>query len=243
VKDIEHDNSTIFIASEFFEQIKSQLLASSSIAYERVKAVPVRLLKSMALENDIDAIGLTILNTIRNSLEATSVNYHLDAGTLLGLFRDGALIPWDDDLDIAVNAADLEQVIELMPSILERLQAATQEKWQATTHKSNHAFGNVNKGAIRSFKLHAVNGKNVPSLDLFVKYVKNDHSDYCLASRGIRMPARFMLSTWELEIAGQTWRVPKDTEGYLAIHYGKNWQVPNPDWCLQDLDNAKVFDV
>ena len=40
-------------------------------------------------------------------LNAAGVSYFLDAGALLGLVRDGDLIPWDRDLDLLIPATEL----------------------------------------------------------------------------------------------------------------------------------------
>jgi hypothetical protein len=243
VKDIEHDDAMIFIASEFFEQIKSQLMDSSSIAESQVKAVPARYLKAMSFGDGNNVKELEILKAICNCLELSGVNYHVDAGSLLGLYRDGRLISWDDDLDIAINASDLEITVRILPNIIQRLAIVTDTKWHATEHFTTVAFGNIQEGEVRSFKLNAVNAGGMPSTDLFIKYVDQNYSDYCLASRGVRMPARFMNDTKLFQAAGHNWRVPTETEAYLACHYGKNWRTPNPNWSLQDLDNTKIFDV
>lgn len=55
------------------------------------------------------------VETIR-LLNANQVKYWVCHGTLLGLTRDGALIPWDHDIDIAAWPEDLpkQSLIELM---------------------------------------------------------------------------------------------------------------------------------
>ena len=130
-----------------------------------------------------------------------------------------------------------------MSQLLDALEEQTASQWFATIHVSEHSFGNVPKGSPRSFKLHTQNGVKIPAIDIFIKYLDERYSDYCLASRGIRMPAKFMNNTKLLDLAGQPWRVPVDTSEYLACHYGESWQTPNPNWSLQDLDNTKIFEV
>ncbi len=41
------------------------------------------------------------------------VEWWLDAGSLLGAWREGALIPWDDDVDVAIRQRDHERVLAL----------------------------------------------------------------------------------------------------------------------------------
>jgi len=51
--------------------------------------------------NDVKLHNL--MKKVHGILEANSVDYFLDYGTLLGAFRDGSFIPWDYDLDIGIQ--------------------------------------------------------------------------------------------------------------------------------------------
>lgn len=61
---------------------------------------------------------LDILLAIDDVCRRHSITYWLDAGTLLGAVRHGGFIPWDDDVDIAMPAADLKRFVELAPTEL-----------------------------------------------------------------------------------------------------------------------------
>jgi len=60
---------------------------------------------------------LELIDHVHAVLDRHGVLHWLEFGTLLGAVRDGTLIPWDDDADIGVLAADAPSVIALRREI------------------------------------------------------------------------------------------------------------------------------
>ena len=64
--------------------------------------------------------------------------------------------------------------------------------------------------------------------------------DYCLASRGFRMPSSHFSHTPSHEFAGGVVYLPHAVETYLSNHYG-DWRTPKQDWSLSEIKSATVF--
>lgn len=61
---------------------------------------------------------LSILKVIDSICKKHNIKYWLDGGTLLGAMRHGGFIPWDDDIDIAMDLHDMKRFEELAPAEL-----------------------------------------------------------------------------------------------------------------------------
>ena len=230
----------VLIASEYSEQIVIQV-AQMGLKQE-IDVLASRYLKALDFSRpNIREQATQALLALCTALNKTDVRYYIDAGTLLGMVRDGGLIPWDDDLDIAIHADDLALLQLYLPHILADMKHSMGELYKVTTHISQSAFGAVQKGDVRSLKMTPVEVKsNMPMIDLFVKYIDGENMDYCLASRGIRMPAYHFNTYDELVFRQQIIKLPHQHKAYLSAHYG-DWQTPKPEWSLSDLDNSTLF--
>lgn len=237
------DWQQVFIASEFFEQIQRQLVQELGVNPERIQVLPTSVIKPLALgeSDEVKETAEQILLLICQHLAKQDIPYYVDAGTLLGLYRDGQLIPWDDDLDLAVASEHVSGVNAVLQHCLPMLESLTGTPWAVTEHRAQRGFGAVPEGAIRGLKLHPQDSElKLPMLDVFVKYIAGDTMDYVLSSRGISMPSCHILHTDELQFRGVTLAIPSDVEDYLTLHYG-DWRTPVKDWNLGMLQNASVF--
>jgi hypothetical protein len=230
----------VLIASEYSEKIMAQLQQME--LKQELEVLASRYLKAIDFSrSDIREKAMQALLTLCAILNKTDIRYYIDAGTLLGIVRDGDLIPWDDDLDIALHADDLGEFTVQIPHILEAMNEALDVQYSVNTYTSNSSFGAVVKGAVRALKMIPSDPlSGMPMIDIFVKYIDGDSMDYCLASRAIRMPSIHFESHDELIFRDQMLKLPNQHKAYLKKHYG-DWQTPKPDWSLSELDNSTLF--
>lgn len=234
---------TILIASEYFEQISHQLISDEGISPEVIQVLHANQIKSFHFgDNEQQRESAEkVLFALCKVLKHLKIKYHLDAGTLLGVYRDKALIPWDDDLDIAVTSLDVSLIKQYAQVIADALEKASGCRWGISELFADKEFGLVPKGQTRSFKLSPNNdNEDLPLIDLFVKYLDAEHMDYVIASRGFSMASRHMKNVDTIQFKQQTLHIPSDVEGYLTAHYG-DWQTPNPNWNLSEIKSATVF--
>lgn len=167
-------------------------------------------------------------------LDKHSITYHLEGGTLLGIVRDGDLLPWDKDTDISVMSADANR---LQP-VLNDLKA---EGWRITNRsfEQDEAFARQQDMRLIKVKdrfMKVLAGAN--TLDVFVKYIHEGHAYWIAASNVMRVSAHhyegFETVPWE----GRQVKVPVDYEGYLEAKFG-NWKVPQKEWHC-DMENTVV---
>lgn len=176
-------------------------------------------------KNHDDAMRL--LADVSEALEHAGIKYLVDAGTLLGIVRENRLLPWDNDLDLAVSRVEF-------PKFDGPIQALRDRGYRVRV--LNHTREDppmllrevrIVKVSVRRFYFF----RGV-QLDIFIKTKVGD--DYIWAE-GIRryarksVPARFHDELKQIDFAGRSYPVPADTDGYLTRRYG-DWRTPKKDW-------------
>lgn len=137
----------------------------------------------------------------KNLIEEVAIDYVIYFGTLLGARRNGALIPWDDDVDFVLYG-NLSKVSSLELLLKDSQFIKIRHEGDIVTYK---------KSEVR-FDLYIFNSKPM-------HYRCNDYI----------IPKKYLKSTDCIEMYGVDFSSPTNVDGVLEQLYGKNWKIPKKD--------------
>jgi hypothetical protein len=164
-----------------------------------------------------------LLDTV-DILDQAGIPYTLDAGTLLGIARDGDLIPWDNDIDLMLPAQSLPALRKVYGQIFRR-------GWKVSrTYRMGFASEAWRVGDPRVIKLRSWNpwlfGPGSTLLDITITYRCQDACWWEMAHKVCKVSAEHFDRHETLEYAGRRLRVPYRHKEYLTRLYGE-WRVPD----------------
>jgi hypothetical protein len=238
---IPHDG--LLIASEFFEAIQRTLVEQHGYPAVRIEIAPAWMIKPMSFGGDTPtrALARQLLIAVSGLLTAAGIRHHLEAGTLLGLVREGDLIAWDNDLDLAIAADDVPAAARALGAGLRSLPEDAQRGWTLSEQRAATPFGPIPVGAVRSLKLGpSADTAGCPALDVFPKYAQDGTSWWMLASRGMTAPATHLAQLGTVAFHGAVLPIPSRAEDYLTAMYG-DWRTPKRDWHFGMYHNTTTF--
>ena len=144
------------------------------------------------------------LMEITNLLDSLNIKWFLFGGGLLGIYRDNKLIPWDNDLDIAVLAEELEKHFDY---IIENLQQNG-----FSLYKSNKSFKNIKI----AFK------KNDFEYELDGFYSSKSYR----MRRLWKYPGHYFEKNQYILFKESKISTPYPIEDFLKLTYGCDWKTP-----------------
>jgi len=166
-------------------------------------------------------------------LDKHNIHYTLEGGTLLGIVRDNSLLPWDHDVDVAIDLKDAKKLNKLRFRMLF-------SGYRVTMRKSKREFGAIKEGQIRIFKVKQL----IPSImkeifpkalerlvitDIFVKASDDKHTYWMAMEKIMRVDKKYYEGYEELEFEGVKLKTPMHYKDYLTEKYG-DWSIPVKDW-------------
>ena len=157
------------------------------------------------------------------------ITYWLDDGSLLGIIRDGTLIPWDHDVDIGIPGESVERILALKYNFLPKYLL-----------KPRHANNPWLPGPVRSIKIKTVREKIMHvnfHIDLFVKYRINDRYQWIDSDALKCVACKYYDKLETIHWEGRSISIPSDPEAYLAIRYN-DWRTPSRNFSPSRDDGA-----
>jgi len=187
--------------------------------------------KYLKKNRDFKANGNEVLLKAKKALDEIGINFWLDYGTLLGVYRDGKLISYDTDVDVGVFLDDYtENIIKALEKngfVYERKIIVDQGRYAM---EQSFSYLNVK---IDIFYYRKEGNKMISHL-----FPLNDKKKYTV---------REIYTTYSdftsIDFLKQSFSIPKNTEQRLQETYGEDWRIPISDWYTpDDALNSKIID-
>ena len=178
--------------------------------------------------------GGDVLAGFKAALDRENLKFWLTCGTLLGAYREHALLGHDLDLDVAMFASDMEKAHAALV---------------AGGFELENEFGVVGEDIKeRSYRCQDV------KIDIFFVEETEEHflaHVFFREKESSRTDDFKVIQIFfprmgfkEYEFLGNRFLVPDDTERYLAANYGPNFMTPDKKWDYRkDIPCAKYYDL
>jgi phosphorylcholine metabolism protein LicD len=232
----------IIIASSWEFEIEKQLLAME-IPKEKIDIFYSNT-KELQFETNSDLqIAEQLMLDIAELLNSNNIMYHIDHGTLLGIIRDGGILPWDIDIDFAIMYNDKDKVINILNSYL--------PTYKNIYVKDNDWNFEINYQEIKIEELvekkpmiitlyNKANYKKendiVLGLDLALKYSFENNLYWMVSKRRLYCKTQICFPSKEYLFKNKMIKIPHDEETYLESLYG-NWKEVIKDWHYSKYSN------
>jgi len=198
---------------------------------------------SKRLEGEILVKALKMLKDVAGILEACHIYYVLEAGTLLGIVRENRLLPWDNDVDITITE-------KYEKKLLWNRWRFWLKGYRFYVRRYRRQTGPFKKGQVRIIRIQTrrlIFVKDMSLLDIFIKRpIGNEYYWTVDVKRPVlkSTPKHYYDDITTREFEGHMYSVPKETEGYLEYHYGKDWRIPVKTWNFRtdDFSVVKILD-
>lgn len=146
-----------------------------------------------------------LLRCVATSLSKYNIEWLLGFGTILGIYRDGSLIPYDTDVDIL---SFVEHEASITTKVVDDL-----KQYQITPIR-------YIEGAIISFAYNEV------YLDVYL-YRAVDDMFVMGEQEQLKVPKKYLKPLYTvIDWKGCQWPAPYPIENYLEHHYGNDWKLP-----------------
>lgn len=167
--------------------------------------------------------GPQVIKLIQELLE-NEVLFYFDAGTLLGIIREGKLLKHDCDIDIAVQGFDQKEVMRVRQLFLSN-------NFKLERSFSIEGIGIVEDAfSILNFRFDVFYIQRENEKEYYYAMYRNPQlaNDPDIRKRNvIKLSFTPILAVKKVDLEGVFVNVPENPELYLQERYGENWRIPD----------------
>ncbi len=175
-----------------------------------------------------------LLEDVVSLFDQCKIIYWLEGGTLLGIRREGRLLPWDNDLDLSMMQDQLGKLDALLNSLKEG-------GYRIRIRRFSEDSEWCKKGDIRMIKIRTKSFfgllKGKICLEVFVKYPKEGKAYWGIGNIAMFVPLPYYQSFKKINFLNYSYNIPEKTDTYLTHRFG-DWETPRKDWDTFTDDGA-----
>jgi hypothetical protein len=181
--------------------------------------------------------GETVLLQAKKALDNISIHYWLDFGTLLGVYRDNALLPNDLDIDLGVFLKDYSPEIE-----------NTMRKHGFKLVKE-YSIDDKRYGLEQTYEFEGVTvdlfyygfDENRMWSHVFVNHQEMTFNESISKKGGLLPIEQYFPKTGFTQVTflNNNFNIPDPAHDYLEFHYGKDYRIPRK-WNYADIENDNI---
>ena len=182
------------------------------------------------------------LNNLRSVFALIS---HLEAfiffGTLLGYQRESNILPFDDDIDIYVNAKQFRELLDALAESNFEVNVLPRKKWYQWQRKPLIVQATRLQNGIQTFADFYLYDDE-PYNHLVEKW--NFSGRWKDKKSTIHVPKHLIFPLLDVKMQGIKIRVPAQPEAVCAFLYGPQWHVPvgkDKGYTVEIIDHIPVF--
>lgn len=236
---VELDFDQIVITTQWSMEVYGQLTESLGVDKNKVLIPKKKTLKALKAEPfrnpETLAFGQRIITNLCRLAASQDVPLIVDFGTLLGIIRDGDIIPWDDDIDFAIAKDKAPALVHVLKAFI--AESPDKVEWRIEELKSQSG---ETLGLLLRFTDHS--GVHTSFSTSFGFREFKDGVAHHMPSLGMwHGPEKHFLTFEKIDWMGTKINIPCEHDAYLTYQYG-DWKTPKQDMQLSDYANLNKVD-